>query len=263
MHLSEVLLITFIAALITDLATGLGAVPFYFVRHVSDRVSAALTGAAAGMMTVASIIQLGGEAIALAPGVDLWQPALGFLAGIAFFIVTSNWIKNDDELDVGGLRKQGGASALLIVLAMTMHSLPEGVAIGVAYGSAAETGTLAFGTTIALMLAIHNVPEGVAIAAALRGQGVSTTRCVGWAVFSSIPQPLAAVPAAWMVWLFEPLLPAGLAFAAGAMMYLVITELIPDVLERAGMVILLTSFTIGGGAMIGMMQILNTMNGGG
>ena len=262
MHLTEVLLITFLAALVTDLATGLGAVPFYFVRNVSDKVSAALTGAAAGMMTIASIVQLGGEAVQLAPGINLWQPLLGFLAGIAFFIVTARWIKSDDEFDVGGLRKQGGAGALLIVLAMTLHSLPEGIAIGVAYGSAAETGTLAFGSTIAAMLAIHNIPEGVAIAAALRGQGVSTTRCVGWAIFSSIPQPLAAVPAAWMVWLFQPLLPAGLAFAAGAMMYLVVTELIPDVRKRGGAMLLFVSFVLGALAMFGMMQLLNLMNGG-
>jgi len=154
--------------------------------------------------------------------------------GVCAFMGASSWIKNNDEFDIGGLRRSGGAAAILIVAALTIHSLPEGLAIGVAYGATPETGDTAFGLSVALALAVHNIPEGTAITVALRGQGVSTVRCMGWAVVSSIPQPLGAVPAAWLVWLFEPLLPAGLGFAAGAMMYLVVDELLPDAYDDVG-----------------------------
>lgn len=229
MDLPELLVVTFVAALITDLATGLGAVPFFFIGKVKDSFNGLLLGAAAGMMSIASLVQLLGEGLQLAPGWGIVQVALGVGAGVAFFYLATKVIENDN-FDLANLRETGGTSALLIVLAMTLHSLPEGIAIGVAYGSG-ETG---FGPAIALALAIHNIPEGVAITAALRGKGATTLACLGWAIFSSLPQPLAAPPAAWGVWVFEPLLPAGLGFAAGAMMFLVAYDLIPEAVEKAG-----------------------------
>jgi zinc transporter ZupT len=136
---------------------------------------------------------------------------------------------------------------------MTLHSLPEGVAIGVAYGGAAESGSTALGLSVAIALAVHNIPEGVAITVALRGQGISTLQAMGWAVVSSIPQPLAAPIAAAAIWLFEPLLPAGLGFAAGAMMYLVVAELLPEAYPEGGRDGTAVAFTVG---LLGML-ILN------
>ncbi len=234
LELSELLLVTFLAALATDFATGLGAVPFFLIPDLSDRFKALFTGAAAGMMTTASVLQLLGAATALAPRWDIWQVGLGLLAGGVFLRQTSRWVEGNDGLDIGGLRRKGGRTALLIVATMTLHSLPEGVAIGVAYGGAGETGSTALGLSVALALAVHNIPEGVAITVALRGRGISTLACMGWAIVSSLPQPLAAPFAAWAIWLFEPLLPAGLGFAAGAMMYLVIAELLPEAYPEGG-----------------------------
>lgn len=234
MELSELLLVTFLAALATDFATGLGAVPFFLIPDLSDRFKALFTGAAAGMMTTASVLQLLGAATELAPRWDIWQVGLGLAAGGVFLRQTSRWVENNDGMDFGGLRRKGGRTALLIVATMTLHSLPEGVAIGVAYGHTAETGSTALGLSVALALAVHNIPEGVAITVALRGRGISTLACMGWAIVSSVPQPLAAPFAAWAIWLFEPLLPAGLGFAAGAMMYLVIAELLPEAYPDAG-----------------------------
>jgi len=144
-------------------------------------------------------------------------------------------------------------------MAMTIHSFPEGVAVGVSYGTALrEAGSHSFGDVITLVIALHNIPEGTAIAVVLRAKGVSPWACVGWAIFSSLPQPIGAVPAAWGVWLFEPLLPAGMGFAAGAMMYLVVTDLIPDSRDHAGPTKAAISFFVGLIIMIALGQLVGS-----
>ena len=257
MTLAELLWLTFLAALVTDLATGLGAVPFFFVKSISKRLKAAFTGAAAGMMTAASISQLLGESLARAPGTAIWQVAAGLLFGTALFRYATSWLHKNEDFDVLGLREAGGSGALLIVAAMTLHSLPEGVAMGVSFGAGGPEGDLAFGWSIAAALAVHNIPEGVAITVALMGRGVRPLACMWWAILSSVPQPIGAVPAAGAVWLFEPLLPAGLGFAAGAMMFLVVSDLIPEANEECGPELTATSFGVG----LVLMIILGRMVG--
>ena len=117
--------------------------------------------------------------------------------------------------------------ALLIVGVMTMHSFTEGVGVGVSFG-----GGLALGLFITLAIAVHNIPEGLAISLVLVPRGVAWSRAALWSVFSSLPQPLMAVPAFVFVETFRPLLPFGLGFAAGAMIWMVFSELIPDALEE-------------------------------
>jgi len=241
MGLHELLITTFIAALITDLATGLGVIPFFFVRNLSEKVEGVFTATAAGMMIAASLIQLVGEALERAPGHRAWEVDLGIALGAFFFGLASRWLHANEQFDFLGLRKKGGAPALIIVVAMTLHSLPEGIAVGVGYGS----GETSLGIAIALAIAIHNIPEGVAITLALRPKGVSTWACMGLAVLTSVPQVLGAVPAAWAVWLFEPLLPGGMGFAAGAMTYLVVDELLPNATESAGKHLTPLAFTAG------------------
>lgn len=259
MGLTELLVVTFIAALVTDLATGLGAVPFFFVRRLSPTFRAAFIAAAAGMMTTASVLQLVGEGIQLTTGIEIWQVGAGLFAGVFFFLAASRWIRGSHSFDIAGLRKKGGASAVLIVAALTLHSLPEGIAIGVAFGASPEAGGAAFGASVALALAVHNIPEGVALTLALRSRGISTWACMGWAIFSSIPQPLGAPPAAWSVWFFEPLLPAGLGFAAGAMMYLVVDELLATAFEGGRKEVISLAYMAGliGMALMGRVVGLN------
>jgi zinc transporter ZupT len=111
---------------------------------------------------------------------------------------------------------------------MTMHSFTEGIGIGVSFGS-----DEAFGIVIALAIAIHNIPEGLAISLVLVPRGVSVGRAGAWSIFSSLPQPLMAVPAFIFVEAFKPLLPVGLGFAAGAMLWMAAAELVPEALEVA------------------------------
>lgn len=245
MPLDRLVFDAFLAGLATTLATGLGAVPFFFVPRLSERYRAALLAGAAGIMTTASVLQLVGEATRRTPGYSIWQVGAGLFVGALFFMLSSRWVSEHHGFDVGGLRRTGGTAALLIVVAMTLHSIPEGAAIGVAYGTAADTGDTAFGLSVAIALAIHNIPEGVAITVALRNKGVSTWSCIGWSVLSSVPQTIGAPPAAAAVWLFEPLLPAGLGFAAGAMMYLVVDSLLPDAYRGVGRNVSSISFITG------------------
>lgn len=135
---------------------------------------------------------------------------------------------------------------LLIFIAMTIHSIPEGLAVGVGYASTTHVATAAgIGNYIALAIAIHNIPEGLAVAIPLRSKGASIWRCFWMAVLTSLPQPIAAIPASLAVWLFKPLMIPSFGFAAGAMIYLVILELIPDALEDQTETGIAWSFTLG------------------
>ncbi|RMF78995.1 MAG: ZIP family metal transporter [Planctomycetota bacterium] len=246
MELGALLLTAFIAGAITDLATGLGVAPLLFVRRPSERVSGTFMSAAAGMMVAASLVQLVGEALHRTPWLGGADVCLGMLTGAVFFALATQAVERNELLDFGKLRATGGKTALLVVLAMTIHSLPEGVAVGIAYGSEEA----ALGLAVALAIAVHNVPEGFAIALALRPRGVSLHACFWWAVFTSLPQPIAAVPAAWAVWLFKPFLPAAMGFAAGAMLFLVVSDLLPDGTRQAGKTLASAGFVVGAVIMI-------------
>ena len=111
---------------------------------------------------------------------------------------------------------------------MTAHSFAEGVAVGVAFGGGVE-----FGILITIAIAVHNIPEGLAISAVMRPKGATVAACAGWSIFSSLPQPLMAVPAFLFVETFRPFLPYGLGFAAGAMVFMVFLELLPEAYEGA------------------------------
>ena len=227
-ELQRLLLITFVAALLADVSMAFGVAPFFFLKDMSERMAGTLSAAAAGMMATASLVQLVGEGLEQAPGIQAWEVAAGLGLGAAFYAGAAKWVRTHEDFDLLDLRKSGGAQSLMIVAAMTVHSLPEGVAIGVSFGSGEE----GLGIAVASALAVHNIPEAIAITLALRAKGVSTWQCMGWAMFTSLPQPLAAPFAAWLIWIFEPLLPFGMGFAAGAMTFLVVDDLLPDALEK-------------------------------
>ncbi len=221
----ELVLTTFLAALLTALATGLGALPFIFVRNLSRRWQSRSAALAGGMMLSASVFSLSGEALRRGPP---WELALGMLGG-ALFLSASSRLVEGRRWKISGLSEKDSRKGILVLVGMSIHSIPEGIAIGVGYA----TGELEFGFLVALVIAVHNIPEGIAISLPLRARGVSVLHCVYYSVLSSFPQPLAAIPAVIAVSFFQGLLPAGLGFAAGAMIFLVIAELLPESLEDA------------------------------
>ncbi|MDT8435586.1 MAG: ZIP family metal transporter [Gemmatimonadota bacterium] len=211
----------FLYGLVTALATGLGALPFAFVRKVSPRLLAHANAVASGLM-------LGASFGLLSEGADYGRLAtlVGANAGVLFVLLAGRAL-GDREVEFGRVRGDDARRMVLIVLVMTVHSVAEGVAIGTAFAGGA---TLAVVITAAI--AVHNVPEGLAITAVLRPRGTGLVACAGWSVFSSLPQPLLAVPAFLFVDTFRAALPYGLGFAAGAMVFMVLVELLPEAFEE-------------------------------
>lgn len=231
MDQSTLIFWTFWTGVVSALATGLGAIPVHFIKNDSKLLRGFSSAVAAGMMTSASVFSLAQEGIALktkfpaAPFIVI----VGLLLGAGFFWYTE---RNISTPSVFKHYKKHGLTrrSLLIFIAMFIHSIPEGIAIGVGFA----TGNFNFGLIMAIAIGVHNIPEGIAVSLPLKADGASTWRCAMASILTSIPQPIMAVPAALLTWIFEPLLPVGLGFAGGAMIYLVVAEMIPEALEESG-----------------------------
>lgn len=212
----------FLYALLTAVTTGLGAVPFFFIKDISPSLLGKSNAAASGLMLAASF-----SLIREGYNVSEWMTIGGMAAGVILVVVAHKWMENRDDVDVkdliGGKRKQ----MLMFLGIMTVHSFAEGVSVGVSFAS-----TMEFGVFIAIAIAIHNIPEGLAISLVMVPQGTSPLKAVWWSIFSSLPQPLMAVPAFLFVEIFKQYLPFGLGLAAGAMIWMVFADLIPEALEK-------------------------------
>ena len=214
----------FIAALLTALATGLGALPLLVAGHGDDRTLGIANAIASGVMAAASV-----SLVIEAGERDLPRTVVGTILGVVFIVLVSTFLHAPHAAHTfGSLRGDDAIKALLIVGVMTVHSVAEGVGIGAAFGGGETLGLL-----IAVAIAVHNIPEGLAISLVLVPRGVSVRAAAGWSVFSSLPQPLLAVPAFLFVEAFAGVLPVALGFAAGAMLWMVARELLPEAFARA------------------------------
>ncbi len=217
----------FIAASITAIATGFGALPFLFVKDIDKKWLGIGNALAAGLMLGASI-GLIIEALLL-DNVDtpLIKLLIGMGLGLLLVVFAQNLLSHqEDDFHIGKVEGADAISMLLIVGVMTAHSFAEGIGVGVSWGDGNS-----FGSLISAAIAIHNIPEGLAISLVLIPRGTSVWRAAGWSIFSSVPQPLMAVPAFLFVLVFRPFLPVGLGLAAGAMIWMVFKELLPEALE--------------------------------
>jgi ZIP family zinc transporter len=212
------------AAAVTCLATGLGAVPFVFVRNGIARHWLGVSNAiASGFMLAASVGLLWqGWTLGVA------RLGLGTVAGAIFIVGFRRLLGDSQDIALGGLTGSDARKALVIIAVMTAHSATEGVGVGVSYGGSEKLGLL-----ITLAIAIHNIPEGLAISLVLVPRGATVRSAAGWSVFSSLPQPLIAPLAYLFVEQFGPFLPVGLGFAAGAMIWMVCSELLPEAMHDA------------------------------
>jgi len=226
-----------VATLFTWFLTALGAGLVFFFRSIKRKILDGMLGFAAGVMIAASYWSLLAPAIEMAEEGSLpaWVPAaVGFLMG-GFFL----WIidKILPHLHLGFPREEAEGiktswhRSVLLVLAITLHNIPEGLAVGVAFGALASdlpSASLAGAVTLALGIGIQNFPEGTAVSVPLRREGFSRLKSFWYGQLSGVVEPVAGVIGAFAVILIKPLLPYALAFAAGAMIYVVVEELIPE-----------------------------------
>lgn len=232
----------FLATLFTWGVTALGASLVFFTKTVSRRFLDAAMGFAGGVMIAASFWSLLAPSIALSTEIQVipWVPALvGFLLGGAFVRIVDMLIPHlhlfAPVAEVEGipttLRK-----APLLVLAITIHNIPEGLAIGVAFGAVGagyRTASLGAAVALAIGIGLQNFPEGTAVSVPLRREGMSRLRSFWYGQLSALVEPVAAVLGAAAVLLMRPFLPYALAFAAGAMIFVVVEEVVPEA-QRGG-----------------------------
>jgi len=222
-----------LATLFTWLVTALGAAPVFFTQRINRLLLDTMLGLAAGVMVAASFWSLLAPAIELSDG--SWVPATaGFLLG-GLVMRLLDWIlphlhPSMREATPEGLPTSWRRSVLL-VLAVTLHNIPEGLAVGVAFGAAAAGiggATLGGAMALALGIGLQNFPEGMAVAMPLRREGLSRMRAFMYGQFSGMVEPLAGIIGAWLVLTMRAILPYALAFAAGAMIFVVVEELVPE-----------------------------------
>jgi ZIP family zinc transporter len=244
-------LLVFIAALITALATGLGALPLMALREVTARSLAIGNALAAGLMLAASH-SLIVEGFAFDP----LRTLIGVLIGLAGVWIAKHFLSGPSggvPNEVHGARSHSDTLKVLVIIGvMTAHSAAEGIGVGVSFGSGRELGDF-----ITLAIALHNIPEGLAIALVMVPRGTRVGKAAIWAIFTSLPQPLLAVPAFLFVLAFTPWLPVGLGLAAGAMLWMIFSELLPeakDGLSPSGIgLVVVASFV----AMLAITLVLN------
>lgn len=220
--------------------TAMGAALVFFTKTISHKVLDAMMGFAAGVMIAASFWSLLVPSIDMAAsqGVIEWIPAVvGFLAGGIFLRICDAYLPH---LHIGlPVEEAEGIPtswrrATLLVLAITLHNIPEGLAIGVLFGAAslgieAAGGATVIGAiTLAIGIGIQNFPEGTAVSMPLRREGLSVGKSFWYGQLSGVVEPISAVIGAAAVLMIQPLLPYALGFAAGAMIYVVVEELIPE-----------------------------------
>jgi ZIP family zinc transporter len=227
----------FLATCFTYLLTALGAASVFFTKEVSKKVLDWMLGFAAGVMIAASYWSLLAPAIEMSKGgsLPMWvPPAVGFLLGGVVLRLIDKILPHlhlgYEKTEAEGIKTSWQRSVLLVT-AITLHNFPEGLAVGVAFGAAAiglPQATLGGAIALALGIGIQNFPEGIAVAMPLRKEGLSRLRSFNFGQLSGIVEPIAGVLGALFVISAQSLLPYFLAFAAGAMIFVVVEEVIPE-----------------------------------
>jgi ZIP family zinc transporter len=241
------MLILIAAGIGTALATGLGAIPVFFLGERAEILRPALLGLAAGVMTVASIAGL------LLPGLDegpAGTVAFGVVFGV-FFLLIARRVLAERQRHVSRAQSEGLRTSILVFVVLLVHSLPEGLAIGTAYAS----DTAGLSLFVILAIAVQNIPEGTSVAIPMAAAGFGRARQFWVAVATSAPQPVGAVIAFLLVGQIKSLLPFSFGFAAGAMLALVMVELLPQAL-RGSWRAACTGAALGAAAMLGLSAAL-------
>ena len=218
---AEIIWLGSIASLAAGLATGVGAIPVLFTRRVSDRLLDVMLGFSAGVMLAATSFSL------IVPAIDLggpWVAVFGVILGALVLHLLDRFIPHFHPM----LGAEGPPSKLsrvwLFVIAITIHNFPEGLAVWVSFG----VGDVAAGLVIATAIGLQNMPEGLAVALPLLREGYSRRKSLWYGTLTGLVEPVGGLLGVALVSIFHPILPWGLAFAAGAMLFVVSDEMIPE-----------------------------------
>jgi ZIP family zinc transporter len=221
-----------VASLLAGLATALGALPVFFTRHVPAKAHDGMLGFAAGVMLAATVFSLIIPAMEYAGGGigGVVTATIGMLLGGAFLDVVDKLSPHEHFIKgiEGGADRSRLAQIWLFIIAITIHNFPEGLAVGVGVGS----GDLANGITLAIGIGLQNIPEGLAVALALLSQGYSTGYTFWISLLTGLVEPVGGLLGVLGVTLAHSVLPYALAFAAGAMLFVISDEIIPETHQR-------------------------------
>ncbi|KAK8364733.1 hypothetical protein V6Z11_A02G002500 [Gossypium hirsutum] len=228
-------------------ATGLGAVPFFFVE-LDPQWAGICNGMAAGVMLAASfdLIQEGQE-----HGAGSWV-VIGILAGGVFILLCKKFLEQYGEVSMLDIKGADATKVVLVIGIMTLHSFGEGSGVGVSFaGSKGFTQ----GLLVTLAIAVHNIPEGLAVSTVLASRGVSPQNAMLWSIITSLPQPIVAVPSFMCADAFNKFLPFCTGFAAGCMIWMVVAEVLPDAFKEASPTPVASAATLS----VAFMEALSTL----
>ncbi|MBC7129010.1 MAG: ZIP family metal transporter [Thermoplasmatales archaeon] len=223
----------FIAGCFTWGLTALGALIVFVVKEMNRKLMKSMLGFAAGVMISASFWSLLAPSVEMMEGKNFqWFPPLsGFLIGSIFLLAIDKILPHLHlglEIDEAEGIKTSWHKTTLLILAITLHNIPEGLAIGVAFGAISQGAPFSGAVTLAIGIGLQNFPEGMAVSMPLKGEGFSSLRSFWYGQLSAVVEPIFAVLGAFAVFIFKSILPYALAFAAGAMIFVVIEEIIPE-----------------------------------
>jgi ZIP family zinc transporter len=224
----KVVVIGFLASILAGLATGVGALPALFFKNISNNLFNSMLGAAAGVMLAATAFSLLVPGMAYGnliwPGNGIYVVSLGMLAGALFLHYADRQLPHVHFDSVSDTQLNSLQKIWLFIIAITIHNFPEGMSVGVSFGS----GEMKNGVVLAIAIALQNIPEGLAVALPLVGLGYNKWRAVGIATLTGLVEPVGGLLGITMVTVFQPILPIAMGFAAGAMLFVISEEIIPE-----------------------------------
>ncbi len=224
----KIVVIGFFASILSGLATGVGALPALFFKDISEKLFNSLLGAAAGVMLAATAFSLlvpgmeyGNE---MWPGKGMWVVAIGMIIGALFLHYADNKLPHLHFDAIPDAQKDSMQKIWLFIIAITIHNFPEGMTVGVSFGA----GDMKNGIVLAIAIALQNIPEGLAVALPLVGLGYDKWKSVGIATLTGLVEPVGGLLGITMVTVFSSILPIAMGFAAGAMLFVISEEIIPE-----------------------------------
>lgn len=224
----KLVVIGFVASILAGLATGVGALPALFFKNISNSLFNSLLGAAAGVMLAATAFSLLVPGISYGnhmwPGYGIYVVSFGMLLGAVFLHYADRQLPHVHFDSASEMHLDSFNKIWLFIIAITIHNFPEGMSVGVSFGA----GDMNNGLVLAVAIALQNLPEGLAVALPLVGLGYSPWRAVAIATLTGLVEPVGGLLGITMVTVFAPILPIAMGFAAGAMLFVISEEIIPE-----------------------------------